>query len=153
MLQVKKLLLAVPERFAMTLLIMINQEHFFYFIDDIQARDVVVIDNSGRQDCTVWGGNLSKIAVLKDIACTLINAIYRDTKKANEVNYPLYAIDNFIRTGKYFIEVVAVSEPISINGTINKNGHLIADVDGVVVIPDQHIGKTFESCILMKMKL
>ena len=32
------------------------------FIDDVAAGDVIVLDNGGRVECTVWGGILSQIA-------------------------------------------------------------------------------------------
>ena len=35
------------------------------FIDDVAEGDVVVIDNDGRTDCTVWGDILTTIAHAK----------------------------------------------------------------------------------------
>src|SRR5690606_8945964 len=32
------------------------------FIDDVLPGQVIVLDNGGRTDCTVWGGILSQIA-------------------------------------------------------------------------------------------
>lgn len=36
------------------------------YIDHVQPEDVVVIDNAGRWDCTVWGGILSQVAAVTD---------------------------------------------------------------------------------------
>ena len=41
------------------------------FLDDAQVGDVVVIDNSGREYCTVWGDIMSQVAKQKGIAGTL----------------------------------------------------------------------------------
>lgn len=121
------------------------------FIDHVQAGDVVIIDNSGRLDCTVWGGILSQVAAQKGIAGTVINGVCRDTAEANEVAYPIYALGNFMRTGKDRVQVAAVNEPISINGVLIKNGDLIAaDIDGVVIIPEKHIEKILERALSMK---
>lgn len=110
------------------------------FIDDVKPADVVVIDNLGRKDCTVWGGILSQLANQKGIAGTVINGVCRDTAEANGVGYPLYALGNYMRTGKDRVQVAAVCEPVAISGVLIKQGDLIvADIDGVVVVSKSHI--------------
>src|ERR1700761_893094 len=42
------------------------------FIDEVAQGDVVVIDNDGRTDCTVWGDIMTQYAGLRDIAGTVI---------------------------------------------------------------------------------
>jgi len=56
------------------------------------ARPVVVIDNDGRTDVTVWG--------LHDIAGTVINGVCRDVSASLSQNYPLFSRGRFMRTGK-----------------------------------------------------
>jgi len=121
------------------------------FIDQVKPGDVVVIDNAGRQDCTVWGGILSQLAAQKGIAGTVINGVCRDTAEANAVNYPLYALGNYMRTGKDRVQVAAVSEPIAISGVLIKPGDLVvADIDGVVVIAQQHIEAVVNRALTMQ---
>lgn len=110
------------------------------FIDDVKPTDVVVIDNTARQDCTVWGGILSQLAHHKGISGTVINGVCRDTAEANSVGYPLYALGNYMRTGKDRVQVAAVCEPVVISGVLINQGDLIvADIDGVVVVSKSHI--------------
>jgi regulator of RNase E activity RraA len=45
------------------------------FLDDVQPGQVVVIDNSGREYCTVWGDLMSIAASKKGIAGTLIDGV------------------------------------------------------------------------------
>ncbi|MDL4915552.1 MAG: RraA family protein [Enterobacterales bacterium endosymbiont of Blomia tropicalis] len=121
------------------------------FIDDVRPGDVVVIDNAGRQDCTVWGGILSRIAKQKNIAGTVISGVCRDTAEANEVNYPLYALGNYMRTGKDRVQVAAICEPISISGVLIKQGDLIvADVDGVVAVGKKQIKEVIDRALVMQ---
>src|SRR5919199_6045541 len=70
------------------------------YLDDTPPGAVVVLDNAGRTDCTVWGGILSRLAAHRGIAGTVINGVCRDTAEADEVAYPLYARGRFMRTGK-----------------------------------------------------
>src|SRR5437899_752311 len=48
------------------------------FIDDVAPGDVIVIDNDGRTDCTVWGDIMTQYAVQRGIAGTVIDGVCRD---------------------------------------------------------------------------
>ncbi|ATF92304.1 Putative regulator of ribonuclease activity [Cedecea neteri] len=121
------------------------------FIDRVNAGDVVVIDNAGRQDCTVWGGILSQLAAQKGIAGTVINGVCRDTAEANEAAYPLFAVGRYMRTGKDRVQVGAVCEPVSISGVLIKQGDLVvADIDGVVIVPQKHIEAVVDRALSMQ---
>ena len=65
-----------------------------------RARDVVVIDNDGRTDCTVWGDIMTQYAGLRDFAGTVIDGVCRDVNKALDDGYPLFTAGRFMRTGK-----------------------------------------------------
>lgn len=106
------------------------------FIDRLAAGSVVVLDNAGRLDCTVWGGILSRIAAQKRIGGTVINGVCRDTAEAEEASYPLYARGKFMRTGKDRVQVEAYEEPVTLGDVRVCSGDLvIGDQDGVVVVP------------------
>ncbi len=82
------------------------------FIDRLAPETVVVLDNGGRMDCTVWGGILSQLAAHKKLGGTVVNGICRDTAEADAVGYPLYALGKFMRTGKDRVQVEAYDEPV-----------------------------------------
>src|SRR3954468_12216660 len=50
-----------------------------YFIHDIAAGTVIVIDNGGRENATVWGDILTMVAHRRNIAGTVIDGACRDT--------------------------------------------------------------------------
>lgn len=106
------------------------------YIDRLRPGSVVVLDNAGRLDCTVWGGILSRLAAHKRIGGTVINGVCRDTAEADEADYPLYAAGKFMRTGKDRVQVEAYEQPVSLGDVRVCNGDLlIGDDDGVVVVP------------------
>ncbi|MGW0819095.1 RraA family protein [Streptomyces viridiviolaceus] len=110
------------------------------FLDDVQAGEVVVIDNEGRTDCTVWGGIMARVAAGRGIAGTVINGSCRDTAAAESAGYPLWAVSRFMRTGKDRVRCVAVQEAITIGGVrIAPGDYLLADADGAVAIPSGRI--------------
>lgn len=75
------------------------------FIDDVAAGDVVVIDNDGRTDCTVWGDIMTQYAGSRKIAATVIDGVCRDVSKALGDGYPLFTMGRFMRTGKDRVQV------------------------------------------------
>ena len=118
------------------------------YLDDIPEGAVAVLDNSGRVDCTVWGGIMSKIANQRGIAGTVINGVCRDTAEAQEVSYPLYARGRFMRTGKDRVQVSTVGQVVSLGDVRVKPGdYIVADADGVVVIPEARAAEVFERAL------
>ncbi len=61
------------------------------YIDDLEAGQVVVIDNQARLDTTVWGDLLTSTAARKQLAGTVIDGICRDVDRALELNYPIFS--------------------------------------------------------------
>jgi regulator of RNase E activity RraA len=106
------------------------------YIDDIAPGSVIVLDNGGRDDCTVWGDILTEIASRKGIAGTVIDGINRDVSLCLELNYPIYSRDSWMRTGKDRVQVEAIAVPVTIGNVRVCPGDLMrGDADGVVVIP------------------
>uniref|UniRef100_UPI001B594E86 RraA family protein n=1 Tax=Niveispirillum sp. TaxID=1917217 RepID=UPI001B594E86 len=55
------------------------------YIDDVAPGSVVVIDNDGRPDQTVWGDILTFVAHAKVIAGTVIDGVCRDSDRCVEL--------------------------------------------------------------------
>ncbi|MFC5523255.1 RraA family protein [Polaromonas jejuensis] len=106
------------------------------FIDTLTPGTVVVLDNGGRLDCTVWGGILSQLAAHKGIGGTVIHGVCRDTSEADKAGYPLYACGKFMRTGKDRVQVEAYEQPVTLGDVRVLPGDLVVgDADGIVVVP------------------
>lgn len=106
------------------------------FIDDVAEGDVVVIDNDGRTDCTVWGDIMTQYAGLRGIAATVIDGVCRDVAKALSDNYPLFTAGRFMRTGKDRVQVESVNTTVGI-GTVRVASRdiVVADANGVLIVP------------------
>lgn len=108
------------------------------YIDDVPAGQVVVIDNQGRIDGTVWGDILTSVADRDGVAGTVIDGVCRDVGRALELGYPIYARSNTMRTGKDRVSAEAYNEPVQLAGIrVEPGDWLRGDADGVVVIPQQ----------------
>jgi regulator of RNase E activity RraA len=106
------------------------------FIDDVALGSVIVIDNGGRPDATVWGDILTFVAHSRGLAGTVIDGACRDTQLALELGYPLFSRSYSMRTGKDRVQLEAVNAVINVGDARVGPGDLVrGDSDGVVVIP------------------
>ncbi|MGP4957087.1 RraA family protein [Pseudomonas helleri] len=106
------------------------------FIDDVAPGDVVVIDNGGRTDCTVWGDIMTQYAGSRAIAATVIDGVCRDVSKALHDGYPMFSKGRFMRTGKDRVQVQSVNQPVSIGSArVCARDIVVADANGVVIVP------------------
>jgi len=109
------------------------------FIDDVPPGSVVVLDNGGRDNATVWGDILTEIAHRRGIAGTVIDGLCRDVALCNELGYPVFSKDHWMRTGKDRVQVEAVNVAVNIGDARVQPGDIMrGDADGVVVIPKEH---------------
>lgn len=106
------------------------------YIDNVAAGAVVVLDNAGRTDCTVWGDILTAVAADRGIAGTAINGVCRDTRRALSTGYPVYSCGRFMRTGKDRVEVAEVGGVVNLGEVQVRPGDLVVgDDDGIVIVP------------------
>jgi 4-hydroxy-4-methyl-2-oxoglutarate aldolase len=106
------------------------------YIDDIHPEQVVVLDNQGRLDATVWGDLLTTAAASRSVAGTVIDGVCRDIDRSVELNYPIFSRGNWMRTGKDRVRVEEIGGPASLGGIRVEPGDLLlGDGDGLVVIP------------------
>ncbi|KAI1028284.1 hypothetical protein LB503_002781 [Fusarium chuoi] len=106
------------------------------FIDDVAVGDVVVIDNGGRTDCTVWGDIMTQYAGLRGVAGTVINGVCRDVDRAIGDNYPIFSSGRWMRTGKDRVQVEGVNESIGVGKVrVSPRDIVVADANGVVIVP------------------
>lgn len=109
------------------------------YIDDVPPGSVIVLDNGGRDNATVWGDILTEIAHRRGIAGTVIDGICRDVALCLKLGYPVYSRGHWMRTGKDRVQVEATNVPVNIGDARVKPGDLLrGDADGVVVLPREH---------------
>jgi regulator of RNase E activity RraA len=109
------------------------------YIDDVPAGSVVVLDNGGRENATVWGDILTWVAHKRGVAGTVIDGACRDTHLSRELGYPIFSRSYSMRTGKDRVQVEAMNGPVTIGDARVEPGDLLrGDADGVLVIPRLH---------------
>jgi regulator of RNase E activity RraA len=115
------------------------------FIDDVDQGDIIVIDNGGRTDCTVWGDIMTQYAGQRRIAATVIDGVCRDVSKALVDGYPVFSRGRFMRTGKDRVQVDGVNITVSIGqARVVPRDIVMADANGVLVIPRERAREVAE---------
>ena len=108
------------------------------FLDDLAPGTVVVLDNGGREDCTVWGDIMTQLAHTKGIAGTVIDGPCRDVHLCLSLGYPIYSRSYSMKTGKDRVQVDGTQVPVNIGDARVRPGDiLVGNADGVVVIPKE----------------
>jgi regulator of RNase E activity RraA len=116
------------------------------YIDDVPPGSVIVLDNGGRDNATVWGDILTEIAHRRGIAGTVIDGICRDTALCLDLGYPVFSKDHWMRTGKDRVQVEATGVPVNIGDARVAPGDILkGDADGVVVIPKLHEDRVLDT--------
>jgi 4-hydroxy-4-methyl-2-oxoglutarate aldolase len=106
------------------------------YIDDVEPGQIVVIDNDGRLDATVWGDILTMLATRRGIGGTVIDGVCRDIDRSLELGYPIFARRNAMRTGKDRVTADAMNVPVQVAGVrIAPGDWLVGDGDGIVALP------------------
>jgi regulator of RNase E activity RraA len=109
------------------------------YIDDVPAGHVVVLDNGGRENATVWGDILTWVASRRGLGGTVIDGACRDTHLALELRYPMFSRSYSMRTGKDRVQVEAMGGPVTIGDARCAPADIVrGDSDGVVIIPGAH---------------
>jgi 4-hydroxy-4-methyl-2-oxoglutarate aldolase len=109
------------------------------YIDDLEPGTVVVLDNGGRENATVWGDILTTVAHKRGIAGTVIDGACRDVHLSLSLGYPIFSRTYSMRTGKDRIQVEATNGTVNIgDARVDAGDILRGDADGVIVIPKAH---------------
>ena len=120
-------------------------------LDDLQQGEIYIA-SGGEMRCAYWGELLTATAKKRGAVGAVVNGWHRDTPQVLEQNWPVfsrgcYAQDSSVRT-----QVVDFRCPIEIGGVSVKSGDLIfGDIDGVLVIPSEHISYVLDKARGEKM--
>lgn len=119
-------------------------------IDTSPEGSIIVIGLSDHSpDVAVWGGLMTAGAVVNNLAGAVLDAGVRDvTEIRRDFGFPVYArsVSPGTTVGRYKTE--ALNVPVECGGVVVNPGDLIvADLDGVVVVPKEHVGTVLEKAL------
>lgn len=116
-------------------------------LDDLQENEVYIA-TGGTMRCAYWGELLTATARTRKAVGAVVNGWHRDTSQVLEQNWPVfshgcYAQDSSVRT-----QVVNYRCPIELGDVwINPGDLVFGDIDGVLIIPKEHIDYVIEKAL------
>jgi len=112
------------------------------YLDVAKKGDVIVIDNGGRMDCTVFGDILASACKQAGIEGTVIYGLCRDVELLKTIEYPVFSKGTYMQTGKDMTQYDAINIPVGIYDVLVEPGDIIfADDSGVLAIPQEIVEK------------
>lgn len=117
------------------------------YLDHVRPGDVVVIDNGGRINGTVWGDILTMAAKQIGLSGTLIDGACRDVSTLKELEYPVFSLGIHVQTGKDRSQMEAFGVPVSVRDVrVDPGDVIIGDDSGVVVVPHEVAEEVLAHC-------
>ncbi|MFI9834524.1 RraA family protein [Streptomyces sp. NPDC051913] len=114
------------------------------YIDDVAPGEIVVLNNEGRLDCTVWGDILTYVSAARGIGGTVIDGVCRDVRPSLELDYPVFARGRSMQTGKDRVRLAHTGRPVLLGGvTVAPGDIVVGDADGVVVLASDEAERIF----------
>jgi regulator of RNase E activity RraA len=105
-------------------------------VDECQPDDVFIAAAGGSMVSGVWGELLSTAASSRGCVGAVIDGGVRDVRKIREMGFAVFARGTCVYDSKERQTVVDVDSTVEIDGVRFAAGDLlIADIDGVVVVP------------------
>ena len=102
--------------------------------------DVILIEQRTGLDAASWGGILSRAALKRQIAGTIIDGPARDIEESDRIGYCVYARSTTARTARGRIHEADFQIPISFgDGEVQPGDYVAADRSGCVIIPKDKI--------------
>ncbi|MEH7097230.1 4-carboxy-4-hydroxy-2-oxoadipate aldolase/oxaloacetate decarboxylase [Neobacillus vireti] len=112
-----------------------------------QEGDILVVDAGNYPNAGLWGEILTINAMYRKISGLIIDGGVRDIKEIEELGFPMFASGINARGG-YKSNPGTVNMPVSCGGVAICPGDLIvADENGVAVIPKADIAEVYEKCL------
>lgn len=129
--------------------------HALEAIDESPEGSVVVIGIEGSdRNVAVWGGLMTAGAHVNNLAGAILDAGVRDvTEIKRDYDFPVYArsVSPGTTVGRYKTE--ALNVPVECGGVTVQPGDLIvADLDGVVVVPKEHVEEVLEKALEIEVR-
>lgn len=121
-------------------------QHALDAIDESEEGSVICISIAAYPDVAVWGGLMTAGAVANKHEGAVLDGAVRDLAEIKrDYDFPVFARSVSPGTTVGRFKTVAANVPVTIGDVVVNPGDIIvADIDGVVVVPKEHAAKVLE---------
>lgn len=112
-------------------------------ITTAQSGDVIVVAGANHPLNCFWGGIMSTEAKTRGVVALVADGLTRDLAQCREVGFPIWALGTTPAAPNMDVPPGELNFPIEIGGvTIHPGDLVVADEDGVVIVPQAEIEAT-----------
>jgi 4-hydroxy-4-methyl-2-oxoglutarate aldolase len=120
----------------------------FQVIDALKPGEVLMVCSNGSERAALWGELLSTAARHRGAKGVVIDGVARDIKLIREMNFSVFAAGINPISSKGRIIAVDHNCPVKMGGvTVHPGDLVVADLDGVVVVPGDRTEKVIERAL------
>ncbi|KAG0300070.1 hypothetical protein BGZ98_009510 [Dissophora globulifera] len=124
-----------------------------HFVDAIPEGSVVCISQPSNLVNAVWGGLMTARAQVKGALGVVVDGRIRDLNEQREAGFPVFAKATSTMGAGPFTRATTLNIPITMQPnpnhpavTIHAGDYIVADADGVVVIPKDLLAQVEAQC-------
>jgi regulator of RNase E activity RraA len=129
-------------------------QHALDAIDESPEGSVIVIGVNGEPNVAIWGGIMTAGAVANGLAGAILDGGVRDIMEIRrDYDFSVFARSISPGTTLGRFKTLSSNEPVECGGILVNPGDLIvADLDGVVVVPKAHVTAVLERATEIEMR-
>ncbi|MGW7824951.1 RraA family protein [Streptomyces puniciscabiei] len=117
-------------------------------VDEVRPGDVLVIDQSGDEGRSSFGGALAAVARSRGVVAVVSNGSTNDIQEIQELELPLFSRGRTALTTRIIGVEGAIRVPVSIGGVVVCPGDIVfGDVAGIAVIPSDEAESRLEEIL------
>lgn len=128
-------------------------EHELAAVDGLPRGSVAVVNTGGVYDAAVWGELLATRAIESGAVGAIVDGGVRDVAGLEALEFPVFATSISANDSYGRMQVVTSQEPVVCGGVSVRPGDVVlADRDGVIVVPAEVAGEVAEAASAKKRK-
>ncbi|KAI8910198.1 ribonuclease E inhibitor RraA/Dimethylmenaquinone methyltransferase [Gorgonomyces haynaldii] len=119
---------------------------------DNAPKDSIVVIKAPKAPNAVWGGLMTARAKQLQVKGVVVEGRFRDLEELESMDFPVFAQGQSTMGAGMFVRVSAIQEPITLGQetgwpvTVRPGDLIVADVDGVVSVPQTLVQDVTELC-------
>ncbi|KAK9450756.1 ribonuclease E inhibitor RraA/Dimethylmenaquinone methyltransferase [Limtongia smithiae] len=120
-----------------------------HFCDYNEPGKIMYISQPLDKYSACWGGLMTTRAKFLGAAGTVVDGRFRDILEHREMDYPIFARGSSILGSGGFTRASEVNVPVKFKDDlyVNPGDYIVADADGVVVVPPSLVAQVVEFCV------
>lgn len=151
---IKSLLPQAPQIMGPAFTVQCTNRSNTYLHDAIYRapKGSIIVVETDANDYAVAGGNVCAVAQQNGIAGFVIDGVIRDVGELKSLNFPVFARGVFPKPGGKSNDGASQVEITCGGVTVNTGDWIVADEEGIVVIPKAEIEETLKTALSKQQK-